>query len=341
MSLFRDVSGCGSEDIATEVVAHLLSQEHAHVPFQKLFYQRVLKMTKSSDQLEASILTQPSLECGLPDFAILTSEALIVGETKLGAFLSGDSQLVRYCEPLENPGELLRLFPAERPSELKTKTLVLLAPAVTIELSLEATNRLCRERFGQDFAAWRDKSGIQFVGLPWEELVTDLDSRDSLQDELRILVGDFIRQELTKEERMILEDKTVPAALEKLFELIGDMRDHLTAMSFRAGRLSQSYNYYGFPVKLEGLRPWFGYFLSLWKTHGTPVFLTVRDEWINNSQRNQVVEKLTRNGFVRDATEHFVRPFSTDRIGKWKEDLTGLLENLATTAENPKERQEV
>jgi hypothetical protein len=52
MSLFRNISGRRSEDIATEVIARLLSRDGPHVPFQKLFFGRVLGMTLSSDQWE-------------------------------------------------------------------------------------------------------------------------------------------------------------------------------------------------------------------------------------------------------------------------------------------------
>jgi hypothetical protein len=125
MSLFRNVSGRIGEDIATEVVSYMLASNQDYIPFQKLFFNRVLSNPASSIQLQAETITQPSFEFGKPDFIVWANDAIIVGETKLGAYLSGDNQLIRYCEVFHRTDLLRNYFPFLEPDKLTKKILML------------------------------------------------------------------------------------------------------------------------------------------------------------------------------------------------------------------------
>lgn len=77
MGLLSKISGRIGEDIATEVLAYLLSIENANVPFQKLFFLRVLGNTKTSLDLEAEVATQTSFAVGRPDCVVRTKTLLL------------------------------------------------------------------------------------------------------------------------------------------------------------------------------------------------------------------------------------------------------------------------
>lgn len=328
MGLFRNTSGRTGEDIATEVISYMLASPQAYIPFQKLFFNRVLHKPLSSVELQVETTTQPSSEYGRPDFIILAGNSVIVVETKLGAYLSGDDQLTRYCQIFQKDDVLRGYFPAIEPNTVTERILAMLAPRTTIELSLAATDRHCKQQFSRDFLQWCSQQGIAFVPLPWEDVLTDLDVRDSLQHELFLFVRDFINQELNEDETMILKDKNVPTALNKLFNMIADIRDHLATQGFRTGRMGQSYNYYGFTIETEAFSCWFGYFLPIWGKYGTPVFLQVEQEWIK-TEKDKILGKLRDNGFDREEVHQFVRPFPVDSIAGWKQDLVELLSQLS------------
>lgn len=327
MGLFRNTGGRTGEDIATEVVSYMLGSQQAYIPFQKLFFNRVLQKPKSSAELQVKTTTQLPSGHGRPDFIILAGNSLIIVETKLGAYLSGDDQLARYCNIFQE-AKLLRDSLDIEPDMIASRVLVLLAPRRTIELSQLATDKYCRQESGVDFQQWRNQQRIEFVELAWEDILTDLDDRDSLQHELFLFVRDFINQELNEDEKMILKEKNVPAALNKLFNTIADIRDHLFAQGFGRGRMSQSYNYYGFEVKTEAFTSWFGYFLPIWEKYGTPVFLQVQESLIKK-EKDEILRKLRGYGFEKDEQEQFVRPFPVDSIDSWKQDLVGLLSQLS------------
>jgi len=333
MGLFRNTSGRTGEDIATEVISYMLDPQQAYIPFQKLFFNRVLQKPQSSAELKVKTTTQLPSAHGRPDFIVFagTDNSLIIVETKLGAYLSGDDQLARYCKIFQE-AKLLRDSLDIEPDMITKKLLALLAPSRTIELSKQATDKYCRQESGVDFQQWLSQQGIEFVKLAWEDILTYLDDWDSLQHELSLFVRGFINQELNEDEKMILKNKNVPAALNKLVNVINDIRLHLQAQGqvqgFTPGRMSQSYNYYGFTVENEAFSCWFGYFLPIWEKYGTPVFLQVQEDWIKK-EKDEILRKLRDNGFDKDEQEQFVRPFAVDSIDSWKKDLVGLLSQLS------------
>jgi len=326
LSLFNNVSGRSGEDIATEVISYMLDSRQEYIPFQKLFFNRILQKPLSSSQLQVETVTQATFESGRPDLIILTKDTLIVVETKLGAYLSGDDQLIRYCNVFKDK-QLRAFFPFIEFENISKNVLIFLAPRSTAKLSIAACNRLSKRDNGMDFIRWCTQQQIDFIPLPWEEVLSDLDTKDSLQNELFLFVESYIYQELNEEEIMILKDENVPSALNKLFNTIYDIRNHLASKEIKIGRLGQSYNYYGFHIESETLSSWFGYFLPIWEKYKTPIFLQVREEWIKE-EKGEVLKKLKKLGFNQEPGHEFILPFSVDTIATWKEDLTKIISNL-------------
>lgn len=324
MSLFKNIIGRGGEDIATEVVSYMLASEKEYIPFQKLFFNRVLGIPASSTQLHAETTTQPSFEVGRPDLIILTKETLIIVETKLGAYLSGNDQLIRYCELFRNIGILRSYFPFIEPEDISRKLLVFLAPRTTIGLSIQLSNKISKKENKVDFEKWISQQGIEFVPLPWEELITDLDFRDSLQNELFLHVNVYVGQELSKEEKMILKDPNVPNAINKVINIIVDIRDFLISKGLKTGRFGQSYNFYGFFIEDENVSCWFGYNLQVWAKYKTPVVLQVREKWIKKNKAG-ILNKLKKFDFETESSSEFLLPFPVGRIENWKQDLKEVL----------------
>ncbi len=338
MSVFRRTSGLRGEDVSTEILAYMLSpdghgtlQRRHFVPLQKLFFLRVCGKARSSADLGAEVVTQQAFDVGIPDALILIDDALILVENKLGSYLSGDNQLIRYLEVLkDNPG-ITRAFPTFAPELVTRRVLVLLAPRSIAFASVRQSEERALRDHGVTFAQLCEESRVSFVRLDWEDLVGDLDMGDALQRELAFYVQDYIEQEMTMSEREALKNTDVPAALEKLFARLSGIQARLTVAGYRAGRMGQSYNYYGFSIEHEALKLWFGYSLPQWGTYGTPVFLQLREEWVT-AVREPVVEAIQRSRFIKDERLEWVLPFKVDEIDSWPDRLNDVLTVIAEGA---------
>ena len=332
MSLFNYLPGKSGEDVSTEILAYFLSSKERFFPFQRLFFSRILNSRLSSTQLDAETQTQATFKAGRPDLIILSREAMVVLENKLGAYLSGDSQLVTYCKAFEDNSYFKNYFPLIDIEVSRKKFLVFLAPQKIVGLSISASDKACKKEMGISFKDFLKEKDIAFVPLPWEELLDYLDLTDSLQNELYLFVRDYINQELIQEEKMVLQNPQIPSALTKLFKFIDELRNEVYAKGWKVSRISQSYLYYGFyiePEKIENL--YFGYFLQLWENYKTPIFLQVHKESIKNMDKDSTEKTLIDNSFVHDRVHHFIRPFKIDSIESWKDELTGILRVLIGT----------
>ncbi len=327
MSLFQNTSGRSGEDIATEIIAHLLSSWEEYIPFQRLFYYRIFKKPLSSAQIKAQITTQPSFEKGRPDLVILSAEDLIVIETKLGSYLSGDDQLIRYCDVFEEKKILEKWFSFVDISSIKNHYLGLLAPSKTIELSIKKSSILCRQNHSKEFEDWCVDKNVQFIPLPWEEIVLDIDMNDTLQKELSLFISTFLNQELMEEEMEILENNLVPKAITKMINVVYDIREYLLSEGFKAGRIGQSYQYYGFTITLSGIELWFGYSLTTWADLKAPVILQAKKEWIHKS-KSELLQNLNDLGFTKNEDLELALPFHIEKIDRWKNDIIELLNSL-------------
>jgi hypothetical protein len=139
-------------------------------------------------------------------------------------------------------------------------------------------------------------------------------------------VKDYINQELTQEEKMILQNPQIPSAINKLFNFIDELRNHVSANKLDVGRMTQSYNYYGFYIEAEKIRLFFGYFLPLWENFKTPIFLHILEDWIKENNKDNIKKILKDNFFIFEKGHHFIRPFKIDSIESWKDELIDILQ---------------
>ena len=325
MSLFNKIVNKGGEDIATEIITWMLTSKNEHVPFKKLFFNRFFSQKEDYPIYQTETITQPSFEnIGRPDCIILIGKSIIIIETKLGAYLSGDDQLIRYCDVFNNIPLLKDYFPLMDISEIKNYYFSMLAPQKTIDKSYKLTSEL----IGKDFKTWCKDREITFIPIPWEDMLSDLDLNNSIQKELYLLINDYIYQELKEDETMVLKNENVPSAISKLFKNIEDIKSHVSNKDIKTLRMSQSYNFYGFFIECKDYKSWFGYFLQIWGKYKTPIFLQIREDWIDINHRS-ILDKLSGYGFKYEKDHEFVKPFFVDDIDNWKDELIKIISELS------------
>ncbi len=338
MSLLSNISGLTGENVSTEILVHLLSSRDNFIPFQKLFFLRIFGVPTPAKHLNLEITSQRSFLLGRPDFICLTNDALLIFENKLGSFLSGDDQLIRYARLFENLKEFAPYFPFLDVESIKTKYLILISPNSIIEVAKIKTDEKSKRDYGIDFASFCNERDIIFKCISWEEILFDLDLNDSLQFELNEFVSSFVSQKLSEVEIMLLKDKNIPIALSKLFNEVSAIKSTFSLEGFKLSKVSQSYNYLGFFLQHQDLDLWFGYFFRLWQNYETAIFLQIKKGWIKsrNDEIDRVIQKI---GFINDPTEGHVLPFEMSSIEKWKEQLENILKELTDTALNKKNEQ--
>lgn len=328
MNLFETLNGQVGENIATEVIAYLLSDSKSNAPFQKLFFHKVLGQLVTSVELNAKVDTQRSSAFGRPDMIILCDKYIIVIETKMGSYLSGDNQLIGYAELLSSDTKLKKMFPDYELRSGQKKYLCILAPQKTVEICLAKTESVCKKRFGEDFFEWIGNLGINFVKLSWEDVLADLEYDNVVQRELNDFVKIYTWQELTENEMNLLNDKMLPGALDKMYKSIINLRDQLSTAGYNANRMGQSYQYYGFGIAGKDYEMWFGYSLPTWEELETPIVLQLRTEWIKLGNKTAFFEKASQLGFKKNKSLEMVLPFYIKDIGEWKHRLQEIVKSL-------------
>jgi hypothetical protein len=328
MSVFSRTVGLRGEDTSTEVLTYLLMPQTPFVPFQKLFFLRTCGVAKSSADMSAELVTQKECGGGIPDLLILTEDALILLENKLGSPLSGDDQLVKYVDILRKPDGIRGAFPTYEPSRIKRRILVFLAPAGSIMVSVQATQNHSLKERGRTFEQLCGDSGVSFLSIKWEDVIADLDDSNALQRELRLYVQDNIGQELTVNEKDALSGTRVPTALEKVFKRLGMIRGALSVGGFTPGRMGQSYNYFGFIMEHECVSLWFGYSLPTWAKRGAPVVAQIREKWVK-ARKEEVLAAIKQYGFTVDEELEWILPFRVEDIEGWDHRLRDVLDHVA------------
>ena len=331
MSIFNKTNNLSGENTSTEILAYFLEVGNNFIPFQKLFLQKIFDKPLSSGQLNLEIYTQISFIDGRPDLILIINDAIVLIENKLGSYLSGDNQLFRYSKilnDLRNHQDIFRLSSIFDINKIENKFLVLIAPQNIISASERLTNEIVASDKNLSFKQYCSDRKIIFKTISWEDILQDLDLSNSLQNELFLYVRDYINQGLTMEEKSILANDNFPVALDKLFNLMFSIRDSVNVQSFKVGRMSQSYKYFGFYIEHQSLSLYFGYFLPLWGQFKTPIFLQIRESYIKNN--NAVILKFIKdNSFLRDSNHEYILPFKIEECENWVSGLNGILEGLA------------
>lgn len=328
MSVFKNVQGKLGENISTEILSYLISSEEYFVPFQRLFFNNVLCKPSSTFELEVVARTQVDLgEMGKPDLILVTGDAIVILENKLGSYLSGENQLLRYAEAFSKEKAIKKYFSLTHSAEASKHILLFLAPSKALEYSIAITERECGKQYGKKFKEFLQEKGIEFKKIAWETVIGWLDKADSLQNELFLYVEEFLNLELTKGERMVLQNPELPTSLLKLFKNIENIANDVSAKGWKISRMTQSYNFYGFYIETESFKLYFGYDLPKWEDFNTPVFLLTKESWFK-TDKALTLSQLSENGFIHAKDHSFVLPFAIESISTWKKDLLELLAKL-------------
>jgi len=334
MSVFRRTNGLTGENTSTEILSYLLDPLNtglvgsSFVAFQKLFFNRLLGRPLDSQSLQVEIHTQSGFLKDRPDAALVADDALIVIENKLGSYLSSNDQLLRYAGMFDRLTEFRKVFPLLQPDRIKAKVLVFLAPSRALELGVHTTEEQLSD---ETFPAYCKERGIRFLPLAWEDLLTDLDRSNALQNELYLYVEEYIDRELTMKELELLRNMNVPSALEKLYSLVAQIQGHVQTKGFQPSRIGQSYLFYGFTTELGSASLWFGYSQPTWLRYETPVIAQLRESSLK-CEKGPVLDCIRDTGFKQDAELEYVLPFGLDDVANWSNKLVSVLEAIRGAA---------
>ncbi len=336
MSIFRKTNGLTGENTSTEILAYFLSSKNDFIPFQKLFFQKIIDLTKSSTEIDVEISTQNTFSKGRPDFIALTNNSLMVFENKLGSYLSGEEQLIRYSDIFDDINSFNKVFPFIKLERIEHKYLILIAPENIIQVSKIITESKTQEKYKKAFIEYCSEKDVDFITISWEEILNDLDRTNSLQNELYLYVENYINQELKEEEMKILKDSNVPTALNKIFNIISNLKDTISVEGYKIERVGQSYNYYGFKINYKLFSFWFGYMFPIWRSHETPIFLQLKEEWITDKRnRDDILKLLDENKFQQEDNEGYILPFEIDNIATWKHELIKIMKDFKGKLASP------
>lgn len=308
MSIFQNTANLGTEDISTEILAYFLTSPDRFISFQKLFFQRIVGHLTSASESNADILPQKGYKEGRPDLTIITNTEIIIIENKLISLLSSESQLLNYCDILNEKQKDLE----KEEKTIYKKYLVFIAPQSTIESEIPKNNRTCKQKKGKDFKEFCTENKIEFKEINWGILISDLDKSDSLQNELYLYVSNFLLKGLTMEEKEVLKNNSVPIALKKIYQKIYTISTNNFPGSFKKqSRVSQSYQYYGFYIGNPKIKFWFGFNLERWEKFNTPVFLELYDNKLLSKK------KLEELSFKKDNESSDILPFPIENENEW------------------------
>jgi len=332
MSLFKRTNNLSGENTSTEILVYFLEVGNNFIPFQKLFLQKICGKPLSSGQLNLEIYTQLLFVEGRPDIILITNYSIVFIENKLGSYLSGNDQLIKYAKilaDLESHHEVFKQSSIFDINKIENKYLVLIAPQNIILASERSTNEIVAMECDLSFQKYCADRNIIFETISWEDILQDLDLSNSLQNELYLYVKDYINQGLTMEDKSILTNDKFPVALDKLFNLMFSIRDSVDVQSFKVGRMSQSYKYFGFTIEHQSLSLYFGYFLPLWSQFRTPIFLQIREAYIKNNN-DLILKFIQESNFIRDSNHEYILPFKIEECENWVSELNRVLEGLTS-----------
>lgn len=331
-NIFKNISNLSSEDIATEVLKHLLSNSK-YSQFQKLFYNRVIGQFSTTAELSFELNTQLTFGSkGRPDLIIYNDEYFILIENKLGSGLSRDNQLLDYGEILNQlkKYEIKKDFLTNDFNSVGKKYLVLLAPKQKIILAEKITlnqiqhNTLCK---------YFKSLNVSYISINWESIMSDIGTNDTFQLELKNFINDYLHEELTKMDIKLLKEPNLPTAIEKIFSYVSQTRDKLDHPSFKNGRMSQSILSYGFYIKHKYFKLWFGYNLPLWNSICSPVVLQIRRGWIS-SKDDEILNIIKTLNFNYDNNSEYILKIELDNYDYWHKDIYNIIDKFELAFDN-------
>ena len=295
-----NINGLSSEDLTTEVLKYVLVNQD-YKPYQRLFYNYLLGNSegKCTEDYAFEVQTQATIELlGRPDMIIQdSSDHVYILENKFYAEFSQGDQIKRYVEILKK----------EYPSYKKRFVFLLGLKSRLDYYKHQVQNMIdTTDLFRNDIV-------IEYRS--WEKVLEIFESDNFVISALKQYIETkFLRTiEFSEEETTMLQNKEIPKNLEKLFNLISDVRDKLS-QSYGTERMSQSLNYYGFYAGIKVRKLWFGYFFRLWSKEFepgivTPIYVQIQKGWLGDIGQNFSIDKqLKDQGYYFEEGLQYVKP---------------------------------
>ena len=300
------IDGQSSEDLTSEVLIYILTHKE-YSAYQRLFFNYILGQSENldTDELEFEISTQVKFpKFGIPDILIKNNNDVYIIENKFYAPYSGENQISRYVKILNKSFTNCQ----KRPIYF-----------LTIKCRLDYYKSLINEDLKKSRV---NTKNIEIKYLLWEELLHILKSNDFIIQNLTNYIKKNYLTNITfsKSEINMLQNKAIPQAIQKLFDLIYRMRDTVYSRNYKTGRMGQSNQFLGFNIKLKSVDVWFGYFFPVWKSPideniCTPIYAQIRNEWIKvDNFDNSSESKLKEIGFQKHPDYEWLKPYKVELI---------------------------
>jgi len=315
------IDGLTSEDLTSEILSYILNKDF-YSPYQRLFYNQLFANFKNFDtrQYGFEVVTQENYGSllGTPDIMIRNNDIAVVIENKFFAPYSGGNQISRYVKLLE-----------KHYSSCSYKAVYLL----TIRSRKNHYDTLIKDDLKKNL---KYKTTVKIDFLIWEDLLELFKSNDFIIGNLTKYIEKKFLVDLTlnKKQMNILKDKNTAEAIAKVFDIVRLVKGELITGKYTTERVGQSYQYFGFFIKLNNIDVWFGYFLDAWikgiKGVYSPVCIQVREDWAKSTiPKTKLRNTLIRLNFERDPNAEWLRAIDVALLGSVF-DLVNELDNILT-----------
>ena len=330
--LISRIDGLSSENLVTEVLAYILSNDR-YVPTQRLFYNYLFDSNHnlSTEDGHFEVATGQRYEEGIPDIIIRSDDSVAIIENKFFAPYSQQDQLYRYFNLLTQDSEL---------AKSRVRVLAL--------LTIRGRMPFYLEEVVQDFSSKIDgiadldslqsillKEGVRFKALEWQEVMRLVKCDDPIADSLsRYIEKNFIGEvRLMEKDITILESQDTAKAFEKVFEIVTKAREQIQVSGYdtKKFKMSQSRDFYGFSISLEGWSIYFGYYRTLWVKYSpyTPLYMQFRMKWMPRSQLTEAeIRGRLLSRFLYDDAEEFVKGYPISKIANFDSFISEVIEDI-------------
>lgn len=316
--LFIDTAGISGEDLTTEILRIILTEEE-FAPFQKLFYNRFLskKEFKSTHEFIFEVQSQNSFEEGRPDLLIYNDNEVYCLENKFYAEFSSEDQLFRYRNLLRDNKKFI---------DCEIKKVFLL----TVKKRQSYYESLVEELLKR-LPDGEKKFSDLFYFIFWEDILELWKSDEYLVNALNDYIYHFYIKEInfSSEDIVLIKDKNIPNLLEKLYQLTNQVRNEIAQRKFQPTSISSSYQWWGFYIDLDNVKAWFGFGLNLWKMEKnfiSPFGIQIQKNSIPSTfDLDKMRNDLESLNFEYDSNLYWLKRYPVTETELSAESLTNML----------------
>jgi len=294
-SILSIIIGLGGEDVTTEVLSYILTNER-YDKIQSKLLERVLLISKPN-KLDFQTQTQKTFKEGRPDIVIEGNDIITLIENKFYANFSNDDQITRYIEILENNYNDYSV----------RKLIVLTVRNRSSYLMKEIKRQLNTNNIETKFAEYN----IVFSMIYWEDILEVIKNFDQITFELdNFIYENYIRETIINEhEKIMINNNEIPQLLEKVWNSIIFSRDYLMEYGFSTSRMSQSRTTLLYYVEFSWGRVCIQLFIHFWKKYNSPFVVQIMNDW---KTKRKDISSLVSIGFTRDEEYDYIYPIPID-----------------------------